>query len=85
MIATHIRTKTLTLDEYRDLKLRAKVEKAVAEELSPLCDRYSISWAQCILMDPFIPPGYVVGDELKDATLTRGMRCVGKGTGEMTE
>lgn len=84
MIATHIRTKTLTLDEYRDLQLRAKTEREVAEQLSPLCDRYSVRWAQCVLLEPFIPD-HTPLDARPDQTLTRGMRCVGKGTGEMTE
>lgn len=83
MIATHIRTKTLTVEEYNDLKIRARVEQEVAEQLSPLCDRYSISWANCILLDPTVE--WDEQDGYENMPLTRGKRCVGRGKGEIGE
>lgn len=81
MIATHIRTKTITVEQYQDLKIRAQIERDVAEQLSALCSRFSISWANCIMLDP--GSDWKEGEAVSDMPLTRGKRCVGKGTGEM--
>jgi hypothetical protein len=68
MIATFVRTKTLTIDEYRDVKTRAETEREVTRQIAEFCADYEITWANTMLFD-------------EQGRWSKGWRCVGKGEG----
>lgn len=71
MRATFIRSAVLSIDDYRDLSIRAANERSMSRLMATDCDSYSIEWQKAILYDP---------DTKK---FTRGWRIVGKGEGKV--